>query len=241
MGVCRRRAVQLTLDHARRPVGRGGWRPGAGRPRGGKVSHGRRERFAARFPLHITLRVVADLPSLRRYGALRIIQRAISAGGHRSTFRIIHYAVIGNHIHLIVEASGAETLARGMQGLEVRLARRLNRFFDRRGVFFAERYHSRVLRTPREARNAIRYVLLNHRQHEARRGEVLAPDWIDPFSSGYWFDGWRDPVRLREPRQRELLNIPCPTAEPTVWLLTTGWRKWGQLGFDEVRGCRDGP
>jgi REP element-mobilizing transposase RayT len=166
---------------------------------------------------------------------LRIVQRAVERFGRRSDFRIIQYAVIGNHIHLIVEASGAEALARGMHRLEVSLARRLNRFFERRGAFFADRYHARVLRTPREVRNALRYVPLNHRQREARRGEELARDWIDPFSSAYWFDGWREPVRLREPRQRELLDVPCPTAQPTVWLLTTGWRRWGPLAFDEVR------
>jgi REP element-mobilizing transposase RayT len=236
MGVWRGRAVQLTLDQARRPTGCGGWRPGAGRPRGRtKVPHRRREPFAARFPLHVTLRVVADVPSLRRHGPLRIIQRAIRRGGHRADFRIIQFAVIGNHIHFIVEAASAEALARGMQGLEVRLARGLNREFARRGRFFAERYHARVLKTPLEARNALRYVLLNYRQHEARRGERVASDWIDPFSSAFWFDGWREPVRLREPRQRELLNVPCPTAEPSVWLLTTGWRRWGLLAFDEVR------
>lgn len=235
MGVRRRGPVQLLLDDARRPMGRGGWRPGAGRPRGRRVSHARRQRFAARYPLHVTLRVVAGLPTLRQRGALRIIQRAIRRGGHRSSFRIIHYAVIGNHVHLIVEAVSAEALARGMQGFAVRLARRLNRLFGRRGTFFDDRYHVRVLRTPREARNALRYVLFNQHLHEARRGERLSRDWIDPFSSAYWFDGWRDPVQLREPRQRELLNVPCPTASPTVWLLTTGWRRWGPLEFDETR------
>jgi hypothetical protein len=79
-------------------------------------------------------------------------------------------------------------------------------------------------------------VLLNHRHHEARRDEHLARDWIDPFSSAFWFDGWRDPVSLREPRQRELLAVPCPTAPATVWLLTTGWRRWGPLAFDELGG-----
>ena len=37
-----------------------------------------------------------------------------------------------------------------------------------------------------------------------------------------------------EPRQRELLNVSRPTAAPTVWLLTTGWRRWGPLSFDEL-------
>ena len=199
------------------------------------MAHRQRERFAARFPLHITLRVVDGVPSLRRHGALRIIQRAIEAGGHRAHFRVVHFVVIGNHLHLLVEATDVVALARGMQGLEVRLARRLNRFFERRGQFFAERYHARVLRTPRETRNALRYVLLNQREHEARRGEKLARDWIDPFSSAYWFDGWREEVQLREPRQRELLNVPCPTAPASVWLLTTGWRRWGPLAFDDLR------
>jgi REP element-mobilizing transposase RayT len=234
MGVLRKRAVQLTLDAARRPTGLGGWRPGAGRPRGQRVSHGPRRRFAARYPLHVTLRVVDGLPSLRRHGPLRIIQRAVARFGHGDRLRIVQYAVIGNHIHLIVEALDAVALARGMQAFEVSLARRLNRHLERSGTFFADRYHSRVLRTPREVRNALGYVLHNQRHHEARRGERLSRDWIDPFSSGYWFDGWRDPVRLTEPRQRELLNVPCPTAPATVWLLTTGWRRWGPLAFDDV-------
>ena len=34
-------------------------------------------------------------------------------------------------------------------------------------------------------RNAIRYVLSNQRPHEARRGERVDRDWIDPFSSAY--------------------------------------------------------
>ena len=230
-----REMVQLTLDAARRPCGRGGWRPGAGRPRGRTcVAHERRVRFAARFPVHVTLRVKEDVPSLRRRGPLRVVQQVIREVGHHPYFRVIHFAVIGNHLHFIVEADGAEALARGLHSLECRVARRLNRFFGRRGKLFADRYHSRHLATPTETRNAIRYVLSNQRAHEARRGERLNRDWIDPFSSAYWFDGWKGRVRLTEPRQRELLNVQQPTAAPTVWLLTTGWRRWGPLSFNEL-------
>jgi REP element-mobilizing transposase RayT len=175
--------VQLTLEEARKPCGRGGWRPGAGRPRGRScVAHERRVRFAARFPLHVTLRLVDDVPSLRRHGPLRIIQQVIRETGHHVYFRVVEFAVIGNHIHLVVEADGAEALAVGMHALECRLAKRLNRHVGRRGKLFADRYHARHLETPREVRNAIRYVLSNQRAHEARRGERLNRDWIDPFS-----------------------------------------------------------
>ena len=137
------------------------------------MAHERRVRFAARFPLHVTLKMKEDVPSLRRHGPLRIIQQAIREAGHHPYFRVVEFAVIGNHIHLIVEADGAEALAVGMHALEVRLARRLNRFFERRGKLFADRYHARHLETPREVRNAIRYVLSNQRAHQARRGERL--------------------------------------------------------------------
>ena len=164
---------------------------GAGRPKGRTcVAHERRVRFAARFPLHVTLRMKEDVPSLRRHGPLRVVHQAIREAGHHAYFRVVHFAVIGNHIHLIVEADGADALARGMHSLECRLAKRLDR------------------------------------------------DWIDPFSSAYWFDGWKGPVRLREPRQRELLNVPQPTASPSVWLLTTGWRRLGPLAFDELASRR---
>ena len=230
----RETGAQLTLDSARRPTGRGGWRPGAGRPRGRTtLPHEPREDFTGREPLHVTLRVVEGVPSLRRHGALRIVQRAIADSGHREDFRVVEYALLSNHLHLAVEAEGRQSLGIGMHDLEVRLSLRLNRFFERNGPFFADRYHARVLRSPRDVRNTLRYLLDNQRQHEARRGVKLSRDWIDPFSSAYWFDGWREPVRLREPRQRSLLACPRPTALARSWLLKEGWRRGGLLAFDE--------
>src|SRR2546425_4555483 len=37
-----------------------------------------------------------------------------------------HFSVQGNHLHLLVEAEGAESLSRGMQGLTIRIARAIN-------------------------------------------------------------------------------------------------------------------
>ena len=39
------------------------------------------------------------------------------AGAARFGFRLVHYAVMGNHVHLIVEAPDRRALWRGMQGL----------------------------------------------------------------------------------------------------------------------------
>jgi hypothetical protein len=57
---------------------------------------------------------------------------------------------------------------------------------------------------------------------------------MDPFSSGWWFDGWRD-----DGWQRGL----SPPTEPPVasagsWLLKVGWRRYGLLELDEVPAAR---
>jgi REP element-mobilizing transposase RayT len=187
----------------------------------------------------VTLRVREGLGSLRRHKALQLLRRAVSASARRAdadTFRIIHFNLLSNHVHLVVEAASAAVLARGVQGLSVRLARGWNRIAQRRGKVFAERYHARVLRTPRETRSVLSYVLLNGRKHAAASGVRLASQWIDPYSSAAWFDGWRQPIRADEPWLKELLREPAPTVRARVWLLTTGWRRWGLLAFDAVPG-----
>ena len=225
----RRKSKQLTLDHARKPSGRGGWRPGAGRPRGRtKVAHEKREEVQARFPILVTLRAAEGVPSLRRKGALGIVRDAIAGGGRSKTFRVVHFHLLPNHLHLLVEAANSDALARGMQGLNVRIARNLNRVLGREGTLFAERYHARSLKTPTEVRNAIRYVLLNGDHHALERGRLRAFD-VDSYSSGAWFDGWADERWMRgEPDERV-------TAEAATWLLREGWRKGGgPIAFDDT-------
>ncbi|MCE9577247.1 MAG: transposase [Deltaproteobacteria bacterium] len=224
--------AQLALDLARRPTGHGGWRPGAGRPRGRtRVPHLTRPPCAARHPQHVTLRLVAGLPSLRRHHLVARIRASIAAA-HRDDFRVVHFAVLANHVHLVTEASGAASLARGMQGLAIRIARTVNRGLARRGRLFAERYHARALRTPREVRNALAYVLHNARGHAAARSQRLAATWIDPCSSGPWFEDWRR-APAPPPWLRDLRRRPCPTAPARTWLLTTGWRRHGAIALDE--------
>jgi REP element-mobilizing transposase RayT len=231
------RHVQLSLDRARRPMGHGGWRPGAGRPRTRSgVSHDAREIVSPTHPQHVTLRIVGKIVSLRRRSLTAIIRDAI-AKAHGVDFRVVHFNVESNHLHLIIEASSNLARTRGLQGLEVRLARRLNRAFGRTGKLFADRYHARPLKQPREVRNALRYVL-NNARHHVPDSIVHDRTWIDPCSSAAWFDGWREPVVGDTWWKRELLGLAPPVARPTVWLLTTGWHRHGRLAFDEVPGAR---
>ena len=69
-----------------------------------------------------------------------------------------------------------------MKGLEVRMARALNAVMRRRGPVFADRYHAHLLRSPREAANAVRYVLENWRVH-GLCGDGVAASAPDPYCS----------------------------------------------------------
>lgn len=124
-----------------------------------------------------------------------------SAAG-RFGLRIIEFSVLGNHLHLIVEADSNESLARGMQGLGVRIAKGLNRVMDRNGRVFADHYHSRILATPTELVNAISYVLGNAAHHYGVVG-------TDPYSS----------LAYDVERRHRVLS------DPRSWLLRSGWRR----------------
>jgi hypothetical protein len=144
--------------------------------------------------------------------------------------RVCHFSIQRDHVHLVVESAGKEALGRGMKSVGIRLARAVNRVFGRTGPVLFGRYHLRVLRTPREVRNALAYVLLNARKHWRQRNGAAPPVRIDIGSSGAWFDGWKRP-----PLKTETIG-PRPVASARFWLLRKGWRERGLVDPAEVPG-----
>lgn len=220
---------QLTLQLPA-PRRWGGRRAGAGRKRGPNpgLPHTSREHFRKPLPAHVTLRLRADVPSIRSVAIVHEIERTFSQSCTRDGFRLVHYSLQGNHAHLVVEADDRDALGRGMKSICARLARAVNRIAGRTGRVLADRYHLRLLSTPKEVRNALRYVLLNARRHTtAARASLSKTVRLDPASSARWFDGWkrgaRDPARG-----------PSPVALARTWLLATGWRRHGLLNPADI-------
>jgi REP element-mobilizing transposase RayT len=211
------------------PARWGGARRGAGRKArpGAGVRHRARPDHKRRFPVHVTMKVVAAVGSLTRKKSFAAVKGAIEGGMEREGFRITDWTVQRDHLHLMVEAEDRVQLSRGMQGLATRIARRLNKALGRSGRVFADRYHMRELRTPREVRNALAYINCNARRHGAVPDEWWC--WLDPCSSAAWFDGWA---------WRPAVNKtgPPPVAEPQTWLRRTGWRRHGLLDPSEAPG-----
>jgi REP element-mobilizing transposase RayT len=220
---------QLSLDLTVRK--RGGARPGAGRPRvkdseRGFIAHRARPSHRKGDPVHVTLRVRKGIPSLRRQALERIVKLALLAQREKldddgaKHFQVVHFTIQSDHLHLIVEAPDKRGLARGVAGLEVRIARRLNKLLRRKGRLWSDRYHRHDLRTPSETRNALRYVLLNTQKHVRIIGDRA---FADPLSSAASFDGFASrPVRFDEP-------YPWPRVAPRTWLLGVGWRRRGLI------------
>ncbi len=127
-----------------------------------------------RTPVHVVMRVRDDVRSLRARATFLAILAAFAAAADRSGLRLIHYSVLGNHLHLIVEAADRDALSRAIQGLAIRLARAINRAQNRKGRVFADHYFGHPLRTPAEVRHAIHYVVENQRLHELRAGRPAA-------------------------------------------------------------------
>jgi len=207
----------------------GGRRAGAGRkpsPSATRTSIQHRTRpFHDRHePVLVTWKVIPGLPSLRWIRAARAVGTAIRTtterhARRRTSFRIVHFSIQPDHLHLIVEAGSKTTLTRGLQGLAIAIARRVNRALERDGRLLAERYHARALRKPRDVRNALVYVLQNHRHHRPSR------HLVDECSSGRWFTGWTE--ELPPP------TTPCPVTDARTWLLRVGWRRHGLVDLDE--------
>ena len=251
MARARKRHLQQSLTFRKRDKNgqwRGGARPGAGRPklkRRASEHHKARPRLTGREPVLVTVRTVGELGTLRRWRVYHAFRRALATSLAHLDFRVVHLSIQRTHVHLIAEAADHEALARGMQGLLISAARRINRAFarqhgrPRRGTVFPDRYHERVLSSPRQCRNAICYVLNNFRRHgEDRSGP--ARQWkLDPLSSAIRFAGWRELAhgehRFEAPPEYEVL----PTSLPETWLLDVGWRRHGLIGTREVPGPAD--
>ena len=133
-------------------TGRGGPRPGAGRPRGPRprVHHVGRPRVPRHVPSHVTLRVRPGFPSLRTRRFVKEFRKKLRPVAERGDFRVVHYSIQKDHVHLIVESAGKEALGRGMKSISSRLAFAVQRVFRRTGRVLDGRYHLHVLRSRRE-------------------------------------------------------------------------------------------
>ena len=150
---------------------RGGRRPGSGRKRihSKGVAHRVREKVQMRHAMHVNFKYCT---TIRHKRGLSLLKRAI-LNARKKGLRVIHFSLQSNHIHLILEAQDNAILTRGMRSLTVTIAKGLGK-----GRVQLERYHLHILRSIRETRNAVHYVLFNEQIHSG-----LKKAYVDGYSS----------------------------------------------------------
>jgi REP element-mobilizing transposase RayT len=184
--------------------------------------------------------------SLRTQFVFPTLRKALAAATRaRDDFRITQFSVQGDHLHLLVEADSKQALSRGMQGLAIRIARRVNQLVSRSGKLWADRFFSRALTSPRSVRNALAYLLNNFKKHRAAGAAQ-----IDPYSSAPYFAGFRElhgkapwdlPCSRRLPLTPQgvapaVFDDEMPIVDPRTWLAGVGWRKAGLIALAEAPG-----
>jgi REP element-mobilizing transposase RayT len=216
--------------------GWGGVRRGAGRKnRSGRQGHAKRPMLKNTLPIHLTLRLVAGLPSLRRKDIFPLLRKAVSKARENGLV-VVHYGFLNNHIHLIVEPR-RQSISKTIQSLCISFAKQLNAHLGRNGSVFYDRYHIHVLATPREARNAIAYVLTNESRHsfaKARKKAERQYVKLDPYSSAISFKGWRKLLpggvyfNSTDWTEDHITEIQSEIlSRPRTWMLRAGWEKTG--------------
>ena len=137
----------------------GGLRAKAGRKRirSKGVAHIPREKITIRTPLHVNFKY--KIP-VRNKDTLKLLKKSIQ-NARRHGLKVLHHSFQHNHIHLILEADNNSTLTKGMRSLTITFAKGLQK-----GRVQIERYHLHVLKTVRETKHAIHYVLFNQQKHE---------------------------------------------------------------------------
>jgi REP element-mobilizing transposase RayT len=197
--------------------------------------------LAARYPVHVVLRVINAVGNLRRRFTYRAIREATFTAAKREDFRIVQLSIQRTHIHLIVEADHERALSSGMQGFQISAAKHLNAAISRgrpgprrRGSVFPDRYHAEIITSPRQARHTLSYVMNNWRKHGEDRAQLTRRWALDWFSSAVDFAHWAEygdaPFLWRGPATYD----PLVVRQPQTWLLRVGWRRHGLISYREV-------
>ncbi len=236
MGKSRKQHVQQEMQFRTH----GGRRDGAGRKQGKprkSEPHRKRKSLSPTHPVHVSLRVADDITSLRTAHCFEAVRLATATALAHPDFRIVHVSIQRTHIHLLVEATNEQHLARGMQAFQISAARHLNAAISRHtgvkrsGRVFIDRYHPEVIDNPRQARHCLSYVLNNWRKH-GESARYVARTWkLDPFSTAMAFRGWAEqPDHWVAPETYRRLMV----STPETWLLYGAWKQYKPISIYEV-------
>ncbi|MEI8348179.1 MAG: transposase [Pseudomonadota bacterium] len=154
----------------------------AGRPRISRsdktpVPHRLREEIPKKKPVHVVWHLNPHVPPCRRKNILLIFKKAVLKG-RLMGLKVIHFSLMNNHLHLLIETENKKALAKALQSFAISFTKRLKNFNGlKKTPIFKERYFCHILKSLREVKHAIHYILMNGKKAGLSRYD------IDPYSS----------------------------------------------------------
>ena len=126
-----RNQLELNLDKGKW----GGKRKNAGRRKAetAKIPHVSRQRMTKHTPAHVNLKFNCDLKSKTGIEAL-----ANAISNARKFLSIIHYSLLSNHLHLIIEAENNLSLTKGMKSFSVTFCRQMGKGAIQKDRFYRD-------------------------------------------------------------------------------------------------------
>jgi putative transposase len=137
-----------------------------------------RRLVAEGFPLHITQRGHNQDAVFLDHQDFAVFRQMLETTLERGTCALHAYALMTNHVHLLLTPSDPRSASRFMQSLTGRYVKYWNKRHRRSGTLWGGRFHSSIVHTDRHLLQCTRYIDLN----PVRAGMVVAPE-LYPWSS----------------------------------------------------------
>jgi len=109
-------------------------------------------------PSLITTNVAARIPLFQSTAAAQLLLQVIGEVGQETRFKLFAFAIMPEHLHLVLALPEGQSMGRAMQLIKGRFSARYHRLVGGSGQVWQGRYHERVLRNERELMAAIEYV-----------------------------------------------------------------------------------
>ncbi|MBT3235287.1 MAG: hypothetical protein HN353_04995 [Bdellovibrionales bacterium] len=217
----RKKQLALSLPTRGRPRKKGD----VHKTKDGKIAHIERPKMDRNTPVHINIKVHKNIPNLRQKTFYRFFRQAVIKARIQGV-RVIHFAIVKNHLHLLVEAQDNQSLSRGVRSLLISYAMRINRHLGRKGGIFTDRFNMEVIKFPKRMRYLLAYIFKNSAKHQKIAFTVDGYSSMPIFKEDKRLFGrkiatkWSRSVGTR--LQKTLQEFLSP---PKSWLAQSGWKQ----------------
>ena len=138
------------------------------------IRHTSRALISRPSALHLTIKL--KKADIQNKVVLRILKHAIFRSRLQG-LKVIHFSLEYDHVHLYVECGDNHVLGKSMKAFGVSFVKGINKYKKSLGSLYKYRYHLHIIKSAREAKNVINYILKNGIKH----GRTLKV--INPYNS----------------------------------------------------------